>query len=131
MRKLFYVFYAFVLLNAMACSEETDHSAVVAGVAKAYYEYLLDGKYGQFVDGMDHSADMPASYRSQLIDNAKMFLAQMRQEHLGIDSVRVRRAALDSTACAASVFLMFHYGDSTVEQVIVPMVKRDSVWYMR
>ena len=53
------------------------------------------------------------------------------EEHNGIDSVKVRRAVVDSTGRGASVFLMLHYGDKSVEQVIVPLVKRDSIWYMR
>ena len=61
----------------------------------------------------------------------KEFMAQMREEHNGIDSVKVRRAVVDSTGRGASVFLMLHYGDKSVEQVIVPLVKRDSVWLIR
>lgn len=131
MRKPIYVVFAILLLGVVACREEADQTAVVADIARMYYGCLLDGKYEEFVACMDMSEKVPADYRSQLADNAKMFMAQMREEHKGIDSVLVCRASLDSTACSASVFLMLHYGDSTVEQVVVPMVKRGEVWYMR
>lgn len=132
MRNLLYAFCALLLLGASACGGvAVDNAAVVANVAKAYYDSLLAGKYERFVDGMDMPSEIPADYRSQLVVNARMFMAQMREEHKGIDSIHVRRAALDSAACSASVFLMFHYGDSTVEQVMVPMVRRGTVWYMR
>lgn len=131
MRKLIYVFFAFILVGVVACKEEADPIVAVGNVAKKYYDYLRVGKYDSFVCGMNLPPRVPDSYRSQLTDNAKMFMAQMREEHNGIDSVKVRRAVVDSTGRGASVFLMLHYGDKSVEQVIVPLVKRDSVWLIR
>lgn len=132
MRKLVYVIVAFMLMSVTSCKEKgVDKSAIVGNIAREYYSCLLKGDYDAFVEGMDTPDRIPDSYRRQLVDNAKMFMAQMEDEHGGIDSVKVRRAVLDTLGTSASVFLMLYYGDSLAEQIVVPMVERDSVWKMR
>lgn len=131
MRKLVYAALSFLCVCVASCHSEPDASAIAAGVAKQYYDSLIAGRYDWFVDGIYRPETIPAGYRSQLVDNAKMFMAQMRDEHRGIDSVRINRAAVDSTGCSASVFLTLLFADSTAEVVIVPMHKHKNVWLMR
>lgn len=128
MKKLFYFFVA---LLAVACSSGPDPGEVAAQAAKEYYTQLLAGKYEHYVDGFYRPDSIPASYRRQLIDNAKMFVGQQKDERRGILDVRVVNAVTDTTKRSANVFLIFAYGDSTSEEVVVPMVQHRGVWYMR
>jgi len=128
MKKLFYFFVA---LLAVACSSGPDPGEVAAQAAKEYYAQLLAGKYEHYVDGFYRPDSIPASYRRQLIDNAKMFVGQQKDERRGILDVRVVNAVADTTKRSANVFLIFAYGDSTSEEVVVPMVQHRGVWYMR
>ena len=128
MKKLFYFFVA---LLAVACSSGPDPGEVAAQAAKEYYTQLLAGKYEHYVDGFYRPDSIPASYRRQLIDNAKMFVGQQKNERRGILDVRVVNAVADTTKRSANVFLIFAYGDSTSEEVVVPMVQHRGVWYMR
>ena len=128
MEKLFYFFGA---LLAVACSSGPDPGEVAAQAAKEYYTQLLAGKYEHYVDGFYRPDSIPASYRRQLIDNAKMFVGQQKDERRGILDVRVVNAVADTTKRSANVFLIFAYGDSTSEEVVVPMVQHRGVWYMR
>lgn len=128
MKKLFYFFGA---LLAVACSSGPDPGEVAAQAAKEYYTQLLAGKYEHYVDGFYRPDSIPASYRRQLIDNAKMFVGQQKDERRGILDVRVVNAVADTTKRSANVFLIFAYGDSTSEEVVVPMVQHRGVWYMR
>jgi hypothetical protein len=128
MKKLFYFFVA---LLAVACSSGPDPGEVAAQAAKEYYTQLLAGKYEHYVDGFYRPDSIPASYRRQLIDNAKMFVGQQKAERRGILDVRVVNAVADTTKRSANVFLIFAYGDSTSEEVVVPMVQHRGVWYMR
>ncbi|RKW59943.1 hypothetical protein [Hoylesella loescheii] len=128
MKKLFYFFVA---LLAVACSSGPDPGEVAAQAAKEYYTQLLAGKYEHYVDGFYRPDSIPASYRRQLIDNAKMFVGQQKDERRGILDVRVVNAVADTTKRSANVFLIFAYGDSTSEEVVVPMVQHRGVWYMR
>ena len=128
MKKLFYFFVA---LLAVACSSGPDPGEVAAQAAKEYYTQLLAGKYEHYVDGFYRPDSIPVSYRRQLIDNAKMFVGQQKAERRGILDVRVVNAVADTTKRSANVFLIFAYGDSTSEEVVVPMVLHRGVWYMR
>lgn len=131
MRKLLF-FLFFPLL--MACSGKPsgpDAAQLAANAAKTYYEQLLKGDYGSFVDGRYQPTSMPESYRQLLIANAKMFVGQEEKEHKGIKSVSVADGRADTAKHVANAFLTFSYGDGTKEQVVVPMVEVKKVWYMR
>ncbi|HCC87223.1 MAG TPA: hypothetical protein DEQ17_03045 [Prevotella sp.] len=131
MRKLFY-FLLFQLF--VACSGKPsgpDAASLAAQAAKVYYDQLLKGDYGSFVDGRYQPTRIPESLRQQLIANAKMFVAQQEKEHNGIKSVSVTDGRADTAHHVANAFLTFSYGDGTKEQVVVPMVEVKKVWYMR
>ena len=123
---------AVVAAMLLSCGGETvDQEQLVATTAQLYYQYLLDGKYDDFVGGMDlHLSPSPA-YKEQLRANAKMFVRQQEKMHKGIDSIRVSGAEVDERNHAANAYLVFCYGDGTTEEVVVPMVERDKLWLMR
>ena len=114
-----------------ACSLHTDSGEVAARAAQTYYEYLLQGRYAAYVAGMYLPDTIPDSYRKQLEDNAQMFIRQQQTEHGGIKEVRWVSHVADTAAHAANVFMTLRYGDGTHEEVVVPMVERHGIWYMR
>jgi len=119
-----------VPLLFMACSEsKPDRAAALA--ACRYYNQLIAGNADSFVRGMELPDTIPDGYRRQLIDNALMFLEQQKREHGGISRVEVQNCINDSVAPTAQAFLLLCFGDSTVEEVVVPMVRRDGVWRMK
>ena len=120
-----------VLTLVLSCSQAKKADFAAANAAKGYYDQLLGGKPDRFVDGMNMPERIPDSYRLQLVANAKMFIGQQQEEHQGIKRVEVVNCVNDSAGTAAQAFLMFCYGDSTVEEVVVPMVKRDGKWLMK
>ena len=64
----------------------------------------------------------------EIIDRAFHFA---KEAHKGIQRVEVIRARVDTAQHSGNVFLMLSYGDSTKEQIVVPMVCHDGVWYMK
>lgn len=96
-----------------------------------YYQQLLDGNYAAFVDATYRPDSLPSTYRSQLVLNAKMFIEQQQNEHNGLKSVAVAHATIDEAQHTGNAFLTFTYGDGSSEQVVVPMVEHDGVWYLR
>ena len=113
------------------CSTRPDPADVAAQTAKQYYDYLLEGKYEAFIDGQYRPDSIPGSYREQLIMNAKMFMWQQQREHRGIKETRIVNAEADTARHEANVFMVFCYGDSTTEEVLVPMVENKGIWYLR
>ena len=120
------VFFVF-----MGCSSKPDADILAGETAKQYYDYLLEGKYEEWVDGHYQPERIPEGYRAQLVTNARMFMRQQQREHGGIREVRVVNAKADTASHRADVFMVFIYGDSTNEETLVPMVEDKGLWYLR
>lgn len=129
--KLKVIIFATVCLFFASCKKEVNQEEVMGQAAKQYYIYLINGKYDAWIDGFFHSQPLRKEYRSQLIDNAKMFMYQQKEEHKGIKSFDLKDTKLDTLKNVANVFLNLTYGDNSQEQIVVPMVKNKGVWYMR
>lgn len=128
MKKLLYLFVAMVIV---ACTSSLDQGEVAARAAKEYYGYLLQGNIASFVDGHYRPDSIPDTYREQLIANTKMYVNQQNEEHRGIKDIRIVDTKTDMQKHAANVFLVLSFGDSTSEEIVVPMVESDGVWYLR
>lgn len=120
---------AFGLL-AMGCSDKEPRD-MAAEAAKAYYDSLMAGGYGYFVDGVYRADSIPSTYRDQLVVNAKMFVYGLKEEHNGVNNIRILRSSTDSVRNVTSVFLMLCFGDSVNEEIVVPMVEKDGKWLMK
>lgn len=115
----------------MSCGKEVDQSEIIGNVAKQYYQYLLDGKYEEFVDGYYQPDSIPGVYREQLVANAKMFVGQQKEAHKGMSRFDVVKVKADTARNVANVFLSIAYGDSTCEEIVVPMVRVKGNWMMK
>ena len=124
------IFGAALGFIAMGCSdnEKRDYAAEAA---KTYYDSLMSGGYGYYVDGFANSKEIPSSYREQLIVNAKQYVHQVREKRHGVGDVRIVGSKCDSLTKTTSVFLMLCFGDSVNEEIDVPMIEKDGTWYMR
>ena len=128
--------------------------------AKGYYEHLVAGEYDQFLEGCyGIDSAFPSSYREELTVALKQFMAQQRSQHRGINAVRAVRAKVSGEAggerarhakenngageekssdplqpeevTAADVFLVLCFGDSTNEEIVVPMILHNNRWQMK
>ena len=132
MKYLCYFLCAVLAMAFSSCGETpVETEKVVATTAKLYYEYLLQGKFEDFVGGIDHHVPAGEAYDKQLVDNAKLFVKRQEILHDGLVRIDVSDAEVDVDAHTANAFLVFSFADSTSEQVVVPMVERDGVWLMR
>ncbi|MCR5077837.1 MAG: hypothetical protein K6A82_07360 [Prevotella sp.] len=121
-----------VLLAACGSGKkDIDQGELAARAAKLYYEQLLEGKYEAFLEGENRPDSLPDGYKGQLLLNLRQFVAQQDSLHRGIDSISIASSVFSAKDSTASAFLIFHYGDRTSEQVVVPMVKKKGVWMMR
>jgi hypothetical protein len=130
MRKLVYLVLLVSLAQWAACSSPTREE-LASLAAKGYYQHLIEGDFDHFLEGRVMADSLPDDYRSQLIDGYSQFLAQQVKARGGINEVRISRAFTDSTQQYTSVLLMLCYGDSTSEEVIVPMVEHNGRWMMK
>ena len=121
-----------VLLAVLAACGNATKEELAALAAKGYYDHLIHGEYEQFYEGMDQRAlsEEPA-YRSQMLDNLRQFMVRQEQEHRGVLEVRVSNAITDTVQQFTNVFLVLCFGDSTNEEIVVPMVERNGAWRMK
>lgn len=128
MKHLLIFFLAFLAL--CACSSPTPEE-MASLAAKGYYEHLVNGQYDEFLDGKAGSDSLPDAYRQQLLSGYKQFVSQQNILHNGINEIRVVNARRDSILNYTNVFLMLCFGDSTNEQVSVPMIEHNGIWRMK
>lgn len=126
------LFSLFCVMSLFSCKEKAPDPGYYAGIAaKRYYDLLLEGKYDEFVAGQNMPHRIPEGYRQQLVLNAKMFVEQQKDEHRGMKDFQVLDAKADTAHHVADVYLTVTYGDSTKEQIVVPMVEVENKWKMR
>ena len=126
------IVFGCILLSLFGCKRIfNDPAKPVGKAALHYYQQLLNGNYAAFFDATYRPDSLPSTYRSQLVLNAKMFIEQQQNEHNGLKSVVVAHATIDEAQHTGNAFLTFTYGDGSSEQVVVPMVEHDGVWYLR
>ena len=132
MKKCFF-FLLIVLGSVLSCKQEAPSAEdAVMQQAQQYYQSLLKGEYDAFLSGIDGADSLPADYREQLMVNTCQFVDVQQQQRGGMVSVEAIRAVIDSTATThADAFLLICFGDSTREEVVVPMVERQGKWLMR
>lgn len=130
MKKILFFLLSVMLL--FSCKEKTPDPGYYAGIAaKGYYDMLLEGRYDEFVEGQNMPHRIPEGYRQQLVLNAKMFVEQQKNEHRGMKAFQILDAKADTAYHIADVYLSVTYGDSTKEQIVVPMVEVEKKWKMR
>lgn len=132
MKKFLFFMILGIGLVFASCKKETPDPGYFAGIAaKGYYDLLLEGKYNDFVAGYNQPNRISKGYHEQLLLNARMFMEQQQEEHKGLAGIHVLHAKADTARYVADVFLQMVYGDSTKEQVVVPMVLVHGDWKMR
>ena len=100
--------------------------------AKGYYEHLINGEYDLFLEGKNGlNKHVEQEYWSQLRDNCCQFIHRQNETHRGIHEVRVVNAKTDTLLKYTNVFIVLCFGDSTNEEIVVPMVERDGRWLMK
>lgn len=126
------LFFLLSVMSLFSCKEKAPDPGYYAGIAaKGYYDMLLEGRYDEFVDGQNMPHRIPEGYRQQLVLNAKMFVEQQKNEHRGMKAFQILVAKADTAHHIADVYLSVTYGDSTKEQIVVPMVEVEKKWKMR
>jgi hypothetical protein len=113
-----------------SCSRKTPEDAV-GKAAEKYYNYLIEGKYEEYVAAMDNTESIPEGYRQQLITMTRQFIALQKEERGGLKSVKKVNSVIDKSNTKADVFLEVCYGNSASEEVLVPMVLKDGKWKMK
>ena len=133
MRNSLFLLLALIILSFASCSKpvEPKPEEEAGRAAKAFYDYLIQGKYDAYVDAFYRPDSIPAIYREQLIVSAKQYVWQMKTDHQGLQSVEIAGAKADTARHIGSAFLVLGFKDKTKEEIVVPLVLNNGNWMMR
>lgn len=128
MRKVFWIWVAFLSLPFWVSCGSGEKSEV-SRAAETYYQYLIEGQYEQYVGSIAYSDSMTETYRNQMVDLVAQYAAREKELRGGLSSVRAMGDTVSGDV--ANVFLEVVFGDSTREEIALPMVKCGEVWKMQ
>ena len=124
-------FFILNLIAPCACSSTPEEQA--ARAARGYYQCLIDDRSEEFLQGKANADSLPDSYRAQLLKAINQYRAEMLDKHNGLNEVQVSDnvARHDTSLNLTYAFLLLCYGDSSEEEITVPMVEHDGQWLMK
>lgn len=128
-----YILFVCLAVVLASCSNEkqAEKHETPEEVALAAYNHLIKYEYEDYVK-LVHSGDsITETYRQGLLATVKQFMARQNDEKKGIKSASVVDEKTVSNDNYALVMLILTYGDSTSEEVAVPVVKVNDVWRLR
>ena len=96
-----------------------------------YYELYRNGNYAEYVKAMQSCDDKPADFCKQMADALKQHAARIKEEKGGTVSAEFMRTELHAEHSACDAYLSVTYGDSTKEEVILPLVFCQDKWRLK
>ena len=98
--------------------------------AETYYGYLIRGDVDAYMRGLHEYDSLSDEYRSQLRDMFLQYLEHERQLRGGLTEAHALRDTLIDSL-SAHVFVEVVFGDSTREEVSLPLVRTVDGWRMK
>lgn len=127
-------YFLLTLMLALSCSEggrdlSQFSSDGARSAAEYFYELLAKGQSQAYVDNMQESASMDTAKYSQFVDLMEQFLHEEKELRGGILSAKAERDTMVDTV--SMVYLNVHFGDSTREEIMLPVVYTRGRWWIR
>ena len=97
----------------------------------AYYELYRSGNYADYVKAMQSCDDKPAEFCKQMADALKQHAARIKAEKGGAVGAEFLRTELHAEHSAADAYLSVTYGDSTKEEIFLPLVFWQDKWRLK
>ena len=96
-----------------------------------YYELYRSGNYAEYVKAMQSCDNKPADFCKQMADALKQHAARIKEEKGGTVSAEFLRSELHAEHSAADAYLSVTYGDSTKEEIVLPLVFWQDKWRLK
>ena len=132
MRRLRFSLLTIIFSLLWACSSGSPEEQA-ARAARTYYQHLVDDRPAEFLDGKIGADSLPADYRAQMLAAINQYRADMLDKHEGLSAVEISSnvGRQDTTLHLTYAFLLLCYGDSTLEEITLPMIHHDGRWLMK
>ncbi|MBQ2208508.1 MAG: hypothetical protein II404_00910 [Prevotella sp.] len=133
MKHLLFILAIFAV--CCACSGDSrERQAAIA--AQQYFNHLTEGDAVRFLEGKIGIDSLPADYCEQLLKAIEQYRDDMQQKHGGLVNVLISDNTDQKSDTAKAnpevlAYLILCFGDSTQEEIVVPMVEADGQWLMK
>ena len=122
------------LILFFSCTEDRNMLADFSSqgsreAAEHFYGLLANGQAQSYVDNMQETASMDSSKYCQFVDLMKQFLHEDKELRGGIIGAKAERDTMVDTI--SMVYLNVHFGDSTHEEIVLPIVYTRGRWWIR
>ena len=133
LKKIIYPILVLLLLSACGGNNNVDlsekSSAGARRAAEHFYSLLAKGDAKMYVDNMSQVSKMDSCKYSQFVDLIDQFLYEEKEIRGGI---LVANASEDKMMDSISmVYLDVLFGDSTREEIMLPLVYSRGRWWLR
>ena len=122
----------FAVLLLLGCKEKAADEGLSAAppdtVALNYYNLRAAGRYADYVSAMASCDKATPAYRAHIEKMLRHHTALVQREKGGVSRVEVLRTELHSGDSLAHVYLSVTYNDSTLEEVLFPLVHDGQRW---
>ena len=132
MKKAAYILTSLLLL--FSCAEERNVLADFSSqgskeAAEHFYGLLAEGQAQAYVDNMQETMYMDSCKYSQFVDLMEQFLHEERELRGGILAAKAERDTMVDSV--SMVYLDVQFGDSTREEIVLPVVYTRGRWWIR
>ena len=128
---LFVLLLSFLLAACSPGGKGEGLQPPTADEVMAYYELYRSGNYADYVKAMQSCDDKPADFCKQMADALKQHAARIKAEKGGAVGAEFLRTELHAEHSAADAYLSVTYGDSTKEEIILPLVCWQDKWRLK
>ena len=127
--------YIILMLTCLfSCSEVADNLTEFSSVgarraAEYFYSILANGQGQVYVDNMQEASSMDSCKYVQFVDLMDQFLHEENELRGGIVHARANKDTIVDSV--SMVFLDVQFGDSTREEIMLPIVYTRGRWWIR
>ena len=127
--------YIILMLTCLfSCSEVANNltefsSSGARRAAEYFYSLLANGQGQVYVDNMQEASSMDSCKYVQFVDLMDQFLHEENELRGGIVHARANKDTIVDSV--SMVFLDVQFGDSTREEIMLPIVYTRGRWWIR
>ncbi len=125
MQKMTYGLLVLIAIMVTACSSNTP-----SGAALKYYNYVKDGNYEKYVEGIAFKEGATAEDKAQVVALMKDKADKEYKKKEGISNVEVVSEEMAEDGRTATVKMKVTYGNGEIEESDANMILIDGTWMM-
>ena len=119
----------------LSCKSETKEGIVEKStpseIVETAYGHLLKGEYDGYLSCVQSCDSIPERYRKSLVNVLKQAAENEQKERKGIVSANAIAENTNEKETYSVVRVDITYGDSTKEEIAVPVVKYNGKWRLK